>query len=107
MTSQPLELEGTWEEILTQAPEIANCRLRVTVLSKEPQPNSAKQPANFRPASGRSLLRHARTWAGDDLSQSPPPSTAQSLLKYAGTWEGDDLQECLRLVYETRSQLEL
>lgn len=83
MTSQPLELEGTWEEILTHSPELAGRRLRVTVLSEEPQPNSAETP------------------------QSPPPSTAQSLLKYAGTWEGDDLQECLRLVYETRSQLEL
>lgn len=89
MTSQPLELEGTWEEILTHAPELAGRLLRVTVLSEEPQPNSAEQTANFRPASGRSLLRHAGTWAGDDLSQSPPPSTAQSLLKYAGTWEGE------------------
>jgi hypothetical protein len=32
------------------------------------------------------------------------PSTARSLLQYAGTWEGDDLEECLRLVYATRSK---
>jgi hypothetical protein len=83
MTSQPLELEGTWEEILKQAPELAGRRLRVTVLSEEPQPNSAEKPANFRPASGRSLLRHA------------------------GTWEGDDLEECLQIVHDTRSPVEL
>jgi hypothetical protein len=32
------------------------------------------------------------------------PSTARSLLQFAGTWEGDDLEECLQLVYETRSK---
>ncbi|MBW4495757.1 MAG: hypothetical protein KME26_22295 [Oscillatoria princeps RMCB-10] len=83
MTSQPLELEGSWEEILTHAPELAGRRLRVTVLSDEPQPNSAEKPANFRPASGRSLLRHA------------------------GTWAGDDLEECLQIVHDTRSPVEL
>jgi hypothetical protein len=31
-------------------------------------------------------------------------ATAQELLKFAGTWQGDDLEECLRLVYETRSK---
>jgi hypothetical protein len=31
-------------------------------------------------------------------------ATAQDLLKFAGTWQGDDLEECLRLVYETRSK---
>ncbi|MBD2168755.1 hypothetical protein H6G04_30705 [Calothrix membranacea FACHB-236] len=33
-------------------------------------------------------------------------SKAQDLLKFAGTWQGDDFEECLRLVYETRSQAE-
>jgi hypothetical protein len=32
------------------------------------------------------------------------PSTALSLSQYAGTWEGDDLEECLRIVYATRSK---
>jgi predicted transcriptional regulator len=31
-------------------------------------------------------------------------ATAQDLLKFAGTWQGDDLEECLKLVYETRSK---
>jgi hypothetical protein len=29
---------------------------------------------------------------------------AGDLLKFAGTWQGDDLEDCLRLVYETRSK---
>nr|MBA3924460.1 hypothetical protein [Nostocaceae cyanobacterium] len=33
-------------------------------------------------------------------------STAGDLLKFAGTWQGDDFEECLQLVYETRSQAE-
>lgn len=31
-------------------------------------------------------------------------SKAEDLLKFAGTWQGDDFEECLQLVYETRSQ---
>jgi hypothetical protein len=30
-------------------------------------------------------------------------SKAEDLLKFAGTWQGDDFEECLQLVYETRS----
>lgn len=40
--------------------------------------NSSELP--YRPASGRSILRHA------------------------GTWAGDDFQECLELVYATRGK---
>jgi hypothetical protein len=31
---------------------------------------------------------------------------AEDLLKFAGTWQGDDFEECLQLVYHTRSQAE-
>ncbi len=33
MTSPSLELEGSWEEILAHASELAGCRVRLTVLS--------------------------------------------------------------------------
>lgn len=33
-------------------------------------------------------------------------SKAEDLLKFAGTWQGDDFEECLQLVYESRSQAE-
>jgi len=33
-------------------------------------------------------------------------SKAQDLLKFAGTWQGEDFEECLELVYKTRSQAE-
>jgi hypothetical protein len=33
-------------------------------------------------------------------------SKAKDLLKFAKTWEGDDFEECLQLVYDTRSQTE-
>ncbi|MBD2180277.1 hypothetical protein H6S82_12895 [Planktothrix sp. FACHB-1355] len=35
MTSQPLELEGTWEEIVAQSEKLAGRRVRVTVLVEE------------------------------------------------------------------------
>ncbi len=30
-------------------------------------------------------------------------SKAKDLLKFAGTWQGGDFEECLKLVYDTRS----
>ncbi len=33
-------------------------------------------------------------------------SKASDLLKFADTWQGDDLEECLQLVYVTRSKAE-
>jgi hypothetical protein len=83
METPILELEGTWEEIAQRAPELAGRRVRLIVLEESPKRRPAKPPV-FRPAKG--------------------PSTARSLLKYAGTWEGDDLEECLKLVYATRSK---
>lgn len=80
-TSKLLELEGTWEEILAYTDKFAGRRVRVIVLLDEPKSEEA-QPS-FRPSSGESLLRHA------------------------GTWAGDDLEECLQLVYDTRGKIEL
>ncbi|BAY79675.1 hypothetical protein NIES25_61600 (plasmid) [Nostoc linckia NIES-25] len=33
-------------------------------------------------------------------------SKAEDLLKFADTWQGDDFEECLQLVYQTRSPAE-
>jgi hypothetical protein len=77
------EIEGTWEEIMQYGQELAGRRVRLTLLD-EPAHTVPGKPPVFRPAKG--------------------PSTARSLLKYAGTWEGDDLEECLRMVYATRSK---
>ncbi|MEQ8462232.1 hypothetical protein [Coleofasciculus sp. E1-EBD-02] len=33
-------------------------------------------------------------------------SKAKDLLKFAGTWQGEDFEECLQLVYDTRSPAE-
>ena len=82
-TSKLLELEGTWEEILAHADKFANRRVRVIVLLDEPESEQEQTQPSFRPASGKSLLRHA------------------------GTWAGDDFEECLQLVYDTRGKIEL
>ncbi|MBD1805697.1 hypothetical protein H6F98_09570 [Microcoleus sp. FACHB-SPT15] len=82
MTSQPIELEGTWEEIVAHATELAGRRVRVIIMPDKAESSSPEAPQPFRPPSGRSLLRHA------------------------GTWTGDDFDECLQLVYDTRSEIE-
>lgn len=82
MTAQPIELEGTWEEIVARAAELAGRRVRVIVLPDKPEPSPPDAPPPLGPSSGRSLLRHA------------------------GTWAGDDFEECLQLVDDTRSEIE-
>lgn len=83
MTSQPIELEGTWEEIVAHAADLAGRRVRVIILPDKLEPLPPKALPPFRPSSGRSLLRHA------------------------GTWAGDDFEVCLQLVYDTRSEIEI
>jgi len=40
-----------------------------------------------------------------DASQLPyRPASGRSILRHAGTWAGDDFEECLRLVYATRGK---
>lgn len=76
MATEITELEGTWEEIMKHAQDLAGKRVKLVVLPVEE----------------------------NSPSQDPEFSTARSLLKYAGTWVGDDLPELLRDVYENRSQ---
>ena len=33
--------------------------------------------------------------------------SGKSILRHAGTWKGDDFQECLKTVYDNRSQIEI
>ena len=79
--SEPLELEGTWEEIVTHSAQLTGRRVRLIILPNAADPESNEAPP-FRPASGRSFLRHA------------------------GTWAGNDFEECLQIVYDTRAPLE-
>ena len=51
-----------------------------TQRGRESHPTDSPQLAAYRPASGRSILRHT------------------------GTWEGDDFHECLQSVYATRGK---
>lgn len=78
-----VELEGTWEEIMAHTSELEGRRVKLVILAKEE--NSEAESTEL-------------------ASEAPEFSTGRSLLKYAGTWDGDDLPELLREVYENPSQ---
>ncbi|HEY0071292.1 MAG TPA: hypothetical protein VGE04_15105 [Chloroflexia bacterium] len=78
MATEIKELEGTWEEIMEHAQELAGKRVRVVVFSNE---------------------------AGAQEGV-PEGSAAAALMPFVGGWEGDDLEELIQDVYETRSQAE-
>ena len=81
MNAPVLELEGTWEEVASHAPELLGQRVRLLVLPED-QPVSTPIKLSLRPASGRSFLRHV------------------------GIWQGDDFEECLQSVVESRGPVE-
>ena len=78
MATEITELEGTWEEIMEHAGELAGKRVRLVVF-----PNEAATMENV-----------------------PEGSAAAALMPFVGGWEGDDLEELIRDVYESRSQAE-
>ena len=79
MSGDLLVLEGTWEEIATHASELKGRKVRLIVLPLETD-SSEDVPAAYRLSTGRSLLR------------------------FAGTWVGDDLEKCLQDVYANRTK---
>ncbi|MEN9519849.1 MAG: hypothetical protein RLZZ381_2437 [Cyanobacteriota bacterium] len=71
------EIESTSDTLLTETLDFLRFLKTKQDLEK---PKIAESQQSYRPASGRSLIRHA------------------------GTWAGDDLEECLRAVYATRGK---
>ncbi len=76
MNAQPLELEGTWEEIMQHAGELAGRQMKLIVL---PMSEVSHQPL-------------------------PEHSAAAALSEFVGGWEGDDFPELLEDVYRNCSQ---
>ena len=64
MTSQPLELEGIWEEIVAHSQELAGRRVRLIVLPED----VTQPPLPKSHSTAQSLLQYARTWEGEDGS---------------------------------------
>lgn len=96
MTSKELlmqEVENLPPELLTEALNLIRSfkvdhtkkeqqsKLEESILlSDSTQTSNDQEKITYRPASGRSILRHA------------------------GTWQGDDYEECLQSVYNSRGQ---
>jgi hypothetical protein len=76
MATEIKELEGTWEEIMEHAEELAGKRVRLFVFSDEV----------------------------DTGESAPEGSAAAALMPFVGGWAGDDIEELRRDVYENRSQ---
>ncbi|NJL61750.1 MAG: DUF2281 domain-containing protein [Methylacidiphilales bacterium] len=70
------EIESSQDIILAETLDF----LRFLKTKQTPNIPPSKEKPTYRPASGRSILRHA------------------------GTWEGDDFEECLQAVYATRGK---
>lgn len=73
------------EKIYQNLSEISPENLKIVAefieFIKQKQEEKSSETINYRPASGRSILRHA------------------------GKWVGEDLEDCLQSVYETRGKV--
>lgn len=73
------------EKITQQLSSISYDNLKVIAefvqFIQDKQETQLSESINYRPASGRSILRHA------------------------GKWKGDDLEDCLKLMYETKGKV--
>ena len=64
---------------------------RKSVLITSPDQGAAEsEPAELTPS-------------GEPVPPDQRQSTAADLIQFVGTWHGDDIEECLDLVYATRS----
>lgn len=73
--------EQITQELSTINPDNLKIIAEFVQFLKQKQQTNLSEPINYKPASGRSILRHG------------------------GKWEGDDLEDCLKLMYETRGKV--
>ncbi len=62
------EIESTPDTLLAETLDFLRF-LKTKQDLEKPEAAESQQP--YRPASGRSILKHAGTWAGDDLEECP------------------------------------
>jgi hypothetical protein len=73
--------EQITQELSTISPDNLKIIAEFVQFLKQKQQTNLSEPINYKPASGRSILRHGCKW------------------------EGDDLEDCLKLMYETRGKV--
>jgi len=69
------------QELSTISPDNLRIIAEFVQFLKQKQQTNLSEPINYKPALGRSILRHG------------------------GKWEGDDLEDCLKLMYKTRGKV--
>jgi hypothetical protein len=90
------EIESTPESLLGETLNF----LRY-LKTKQPEIQSLPQESQAEITTEQIDLNETST---DNSQQSYRPASGRSILKHVGTWAGDDLEECLQSVYATRGK---
>ena len=53
------------------------------------------------------ILKKIPTSIKEQSSPLLRPCSGKSILRHAGTWKGEDFEECLQAVYDHRSEIEI
>jgi hypothetical protein len=97
------EIESSEDVLLAKTLDFL--RFLKTKTSSEEAPLDSSTKDDIADEGNHSLAQESKT----EIKEATPiirGSKAEDLLKFAGTWQGNDFEECLQLVYETRSQAE-
>ncbi|WP_375498367.1 DUF2281 domain-containing protein [uncultured Nostoc sp.] len=98
MTSKELliqEIENLPPELLTEVLDLIRS-IKVNYTKKELEPGKLETI---------SLSDYRETSSDKDKEQlTYRPASGRSILRHAGTWEGNDFEECLQAVYGTRGK---
>ncbi|WP_041741308.1 hypothetical protein [Calothrix sp. PCC 6303] len=97
------EIESSPDIVLAETLDFL--RFLKTKTRSEEAPRDSSTKDDIADGDSHSLTPESKT----EIKEATPilrGSKAEDLLKFAGTWQGNDFEECLQLVYETRSQAE-
>ncbi|MBW4596085.1 MAG: DUF2281 domain-containing protein [Brasilonema angustatum HA4187-MV1] len=93
------EIESTSESLLAETLDF----LRFLKTQQEKSSEAISPPhQNESPTSIHSYDSQKTSSEASQLSYTP--ASGRSILRHAGTWAGDDYQECLELVYASRGK---
>ncbi len=90
------EIESTPESLLGETLNFLR-----SLKTKQPEIQSLPQESQAEVRTEQIDLNKTST---DNSQQSYRPASGRSILKHVGTWAGDDLEECLQSVYASRGK---
>lgn len=94
------EIESSPESLLEETLDFLRFLKTKQETVQKDTPSSLGKPET----AGSDTLNQPQQNSTDNAQLPYRPASGRSILRYAGTWAGDDFDECLKSVYATRGK---